>query len=171
FQDPERCMGLPLPTSIDPPNLPLAKSASRSYAGARACQASSDRRPPGRNDAGLTRHGKGGQAPRGKGPRRQSHGLPVPGKGFLAPPWSRTLDQAPTLVKDSLLTRRPGNAGLTKESTARELEARGRSMGARQTGSYETTTVAGETVQCFIPRPLPPEEPPLQLDGEILERN
>ena len=44
-------------------------------------------------------------------------------------------------------------------------------MGARQTGSYETTTVAGETVQCFIPRPLPPEEPPLQLDGEILERN
>src|SRR5690606_39775321 len=71
----------------------------------------------------------------------------------------------------SLLTRRPGNAGLTKESTARELEARGRSMGARQTASYETTTVAGETVQCFIPRPLPPEEPPLQLDGEILERN
>jgi Fic family protein len=34
------------------------------------------------------------------------------------------------------------------------------------TGTYEVTTVGGETVRAFLPRPLPPE-PPLQLDGPL----
>ena len=32
------------------------------------------------------------------------------------------------------------------------------------TGRYEVTTVGGEPVRAFLPRPLPPE-PPLQLNG------
>jgi Fic family protein len=34
------------------------------------------------------------------------------------------------------------------------------------TGRYEVTTVGGEPVRAFLPRPLPPE-PPLQLDGPL----
>ena len=34
----------------------------------------------------------------------------------------------------------------------------------RQTGDYSTTTMAGEAVHAFVPRPLPPE-PPLDLTG------
>ena len=34
------------------------------------------------------------------------------------------------------------------------------------TGTYESTSVGGETVNAFIPGPLPPE-PPVQLDGPI----
>jgi len=34
----------------------------------------------------------------------------------------------------------------------------------RVTGTYERTTVAGEEVAAFIPRPLPPVDPPLALD-------
>lgn len=34
------------------------------------------------------------------------------------------------------------------------------------TGRYETTSVGGETVKSFIPRPLPPV-PPLKLDGPL----
>jgi len=40
----------------------------------------------------------------------------------------------------------------------------------RETGSYETTTVAGEEVAAFIPAPLPPDGPPLALEGGVLER-
>lgn len=37
---------------------------------------------------------------------------------------------------------------------------------ARQTGSFQQTTVAGERVAAFVPFPLPPRDPPLDLDGE-----
>lgn len=35
----------------------------------------------------------------------------------------------------------------------------------RVTGHYEQSAVAGETVRAFVPRPLPPSNPPLSLDG------
>ncbi|MDF1524598.1 MAG: Fic/DOC family N-terminal domain-containing protein, partial [Trueperaceae bacterium] len=37
----------------------------------------------------------------------------------------------------------------------------------RTTGTYERSTVAGESVEAFIPHPLPPKEPPLDLGGEL----
>lgn len=37
----------------------------------------------------------------------------------------------------------------------------------RTTGTYERSTVAGESVEAFIPRPLPPTEPPLDLSGHL----
>ncbi len=37
----------------------------------------------------------------------------------------------------------------------------------RTTGTYERSTVAGESVEAFIPRPLPPTEPPLDLSGDL----
>jgi hypothetical protein len=37
----------------------------------------------------------------------------------------------------------------------------------RITGRYDRITVAGEEVRAFIPRPLPPAEPPLVIDDEI----
>jgi Fic family protein len=37
----------------------------------------------------------------------------------------------------------------------------------RQTGEYERGTVAGEEVTAFIPFPLPPRDPPLDLDGDL----
>jgi Fic family protein len=37
----------------------------------------------------------------------------------------------------------------------------------RTTGTYERSTVAGESVEAFIPRPLPPTEPPLDLRGDL----
>ena len=37
----------------------------------------------------------------------------------------------------------------------------------RKTGEYERSTVAGEEVSAFIPYPLPPKNPPLDLDGEL----
>ena len=37
----------------------------------------------------------------------------------------------------------------------------------RQTGEYECSSVAGEEVRAFIPHPLPPRDPPLDLDGEL----
>jgi len=40
-------------------------------------------------------------------------------------------------------------------------------MGKRITGTYDNTTVAGETVQAFIPYPLPPKDPPLQIQDEL----
>ena len=39
----------------------------------------------------------------------------------------------------------------------------------RVTGTTENTTVAGETVEAFIPFPLPPANPPLSLDSPIME--
>ena len=38
---------------------------------------------------------------------------------------------------------------------------------ARVTGTYRTTTVAGEDVRAFIPNPLPPEGPPLAIEGDL----
>lgn len=40
----------------------------------------------------------------------------------------------------------------------------------RRTGSYVKTTTLGEAVQAFVPRALPPAEPPLAA-GEVLELN
>lgn len=37
----------------------------------------------------------------------------------------------------------------------------------RTTGTYERSTVAGESVEAFIPCPLPPGEPPLDLGGDL----
>lgn len=42
-------------------------------------------------------------------------------------------------------------------------------MPARVTGTYETTTVAGEHVEAFLPAPLPPGAPPLDLSGRLSE--
>ena len=39
-------------------------------------------------------------------------------------------------------------------------------MKRRNTGRYESTTVAGERVRSFVPCPLPPD-PPLKLDGPL----
>ncbi len=43
-------------------------------------------------------------------------------------------------------------------------------MSPRKTGTYERTTAGGEEVAAFIPAPLPPDGPPLRLEGEVLER-
>lgn len=40
-------------------------------------------------------------------------------------------------------------------------------MAHRTTGTYETTTVAGEAVQAFLPASLPPSDPPLDLTGRL----
>lgn len=40
---------------------------------------------------------------------------------------------------------------------------------ARKTGSYEKSTVTGETVASFVPAPLPPVDPPLLINGETRE--
>ncbi len=40
----------------------------------------------------------------------------------------------------------------------------------RATGHYEQTAVAGETVRAFVPRPLPPSEPPLSLDAVAMDK-
>ena len=40
----------------------------------------------------------------------------------------------------------------------------------RVTGSYEQSTVAGETVMAFVPTPLPPANPPLALDDRAMNR-
>ncbi len=37
----------------------------------------------------------------------------------------------------------------------------------RTTGTYERSTIVGESVEAFIPRPLPPSEPPLDLGGDL----
>ncbi len=37
----------------------------------------------------------------------------------------------------------------------------------RATGRYVTTTVAGESVRAFVPSPLPPARPQLDLDGDL----
>ena len=37
----------------------------------------------------------------------------------------------------------------------------------RKTGEYERNNVAGEEVSAFIPYPLPPRDPPLELTGEL----
>jgi Fic family protein len=42
---------------------------------------------------------------------------------------------------------------------------------ARRTGTYRTTVVGEEKVQAFIPRPLPPADPPLRMEGELAGLN
>ena len=39
---------------------------------------------------------------------------------------------------------------------------------ARVTGTYQTNTVAGESVRAFVPHPLPPGEPPLAMDAQLV---
>ena len=39
---------------------------------------------------------------------------------------------------------------------------------ARVARKYEHTAVAGEEIRAFIPRPLPPADPPLSLDSEFM---
>jgi len=44
-------------------------------------------------------------------------------------------------------------------------------MNRRRTGRYERITVGGEEVAAFIPRPLPPRDPILHVDGALAERH
>jgi len=37
----------------------------------------------------------------------------------------------------------------------------------RQTGTYITTSTAGESIKAFIPHPLPPAEPPLEISVDV----
>ncbi len=39
----------------------------------------------------------------------------------------------------------------------------------RQTGTYQTTIAGGEHVQAFLPHPLPPADPPLVLDDQLVD--
>lgn len=39
----------------------------------------------------------------------------------------------------------------------------------RTTGTYQQTTIGGETVRAFVPHPLPPNEPPLVLDAALAD--
>ncbi|MEO0973768.1 MAG: Fic/DOC family N-terminal domain-containing protein [Pseudomonadota bacterium] len=41
---------------------------------------------------------------------------------------------------------------------------------SRTTGSYERSTVAGEAVDAFVPMPLPPRDPSLDLSGHLSEQ-
>jgi Fic family protein len=40
----------------------------------------------------------------------------------------------------------------------------------RKTGTYERTTVGGEEIAAFVPTPLPPDQPPLALEGAVAQR-
>jgi len=40
----------------------------------------------------------------------------------------------------------------------------------RNTGTYESTTVAGETVRAFVPHALPPKRPALAISGALADR-
>lgn len=42
-------------------------------------------------------------------------------------------------------------------------------MAKRITGTYESTTVGGESVRAFIPSVLPPKNPPLKIQGKLSE--
>jgi hypothetical protein len=39
----------------------------------------------------------------------------------------------------------------------------------RKAGTYRPTTAGGETVKAFIPATLPPDNPPLEVRGELAE--
>ncbi len=43
-------------------------------------------------------------------------------------------------------------------------------MPTRVTGTYERTTAGGESVDAFIPAPLPPSDPPLDITDKLAER-
>jgi Fic family protein len=41
----------------------------------------------------------------------------------------------------------------------------------RETGTYRISTVHGEAVRAFIPHALPPVEPPLAIEGDLVDRH
>jgi len=41
---------------------------------------------------------------------------------------------------------------------------------SRATGTYEVTSVAGENVQAFVPTPLPPPRPRIEITGDLASR-
>jgi len=41
----------------------------------------------------------------------------------------------------------------------------------RETGTYRTSTIHGETVKAFVPHPLPPTDPPLVVAGDLAEHH
>ena len=41
----------------------------------------------------------------------------------------------------------------------------------RKTGRYRTAKYHDETVRAFVPHPLPPRNPVLRIDGEILHQH
>ena len=41
----------------------------------------------------------------------------------------------------------------------------------RATGRYQVTSTLGEEVRAFVPYPLPPADPPLMMDGPVVELN
>ncbi len=43
-------------------------------------------------------------------------------------------------------------------------------MAKRTTGDYERTTTGDETVAAFVPRPLPPRDPPIAMTAPLAER-
>ena len=68
--------------------------------------------------------------------------------------WHWCSNRSPWKRKNALLSSR-----VKKECLLRNM---------RVTGRYETTSVAGEKVRAFVPFPLPPAEPPLELSPELL---
>ena len=40
----------------------------------------------------------------------------------------------------------------------------------RVTGDYRISSTGGETVRAFVPHPLPPRKPPLEMDSKMTER-
>jgi Fic family protein len=43
-------------------------------------------------------------------------------------------------------------------------------MSKRETGRYESTSVAGEAVRAFVPHALPPTEPPIRVEGPLADQ-
>ena len=43
-------------------------------------------------------------------------------------------------------------------------------MSKRITGRYESVTAGGEKVDAFIPFELPPDQPPIAIDGKLAHR-
>lgn len=41
----------------------------------------------------------------------------------------------------------------------------------RKAGTYRTTSVHGEDVRAFVPKPLPPRNPVLKIEGTLAERH
>jgi Fic family protein len=64
---------------------------------------------------------------------------------------------------DSTRVKRSFIVGLVDETIASSRTAM-----RRKIGQYEVSSVAGESVRAFVPHPLPPRDPPLDLDGSGL---
>jgi Fic family protein len=43
-------------------------------------------------------------------------------------------------------------------------------MSKRETGRYESTSVGGEEVRAFVPHALPPADPPIAIEGKLVDR-